>query len=586
MKSTDQQLQAIDAVHAGNSTKIRAGAGCGKTSTLVEIGHAMPQRRILYLAYNKAMADDAASRMPDNVTARTINSMAFGRAGVPFKHRLSQRLTGTQAAEYAGIMDYLEVAQNILLTPSAAGYFLQDWVGQFCHSADDQISFDHIRPAAIEELLPPDAITRLDKDPDILFRYRDEVGQSMLRYAQKTWARMTDVNDNMPITHDIYLKLFALSKPKLPFDLIMLDESQDANAVILQILQSQSAQGVFVGDSFQQLYAWRGAVDAMTKIETQKTVDLTQSFRFGPAIADMANAALEHFLGVTDFRLQGTPTLNSRLEHLDRPSAVLARTNASAIAHALQQKAAGRSVGFSGGTKELKAMVRAAEQLQRGASTEYQEFANFRSWEELVDHSKTRVGRDLKTFVTLVDNHGTYGLTQLLDGLVRNSEDADCLVATVHKAKGQEYDSVLLADDFMDKDAKGFTPAEGNVAYVAITRARQSLDPYGCEAFKPCVLAVASMPGVAVSNTQSVLDPGTRLGALETARVATPPAVSTAQVALRLPLRMEEWESLRARMDRKTLEEELAAYLRAKYLKPAPSVQRTANTDFDMIDLY
>ncbi len=301
----------------------------------------------------------------------------------------------------------------------------------------------------------------------------------------------------------------------------------------------------------------------------------------------MANAALEHFLGVTDFRLQGTPSLDSRLEHLDRPSAVLARTNASAIAHAIQQKAAGRSVGFSGGVKELKVMVRAAEQLQRGASTEYQEFSNFRSWEELVEHSKTRVGRDLKTFVTLVDNHGTYGLTQLLDGLARNSDEAECLVATVHKAKGQEYDSVLLADDFMDKDAKGFKPSEGNIAYVAITRARQFLDPYGCEAMKPCVLTVGAQPARPPVDirTQPTPDALTDVPGREPhLQQRGSPA---AQVALRLPLRMEEWERLRALMDRQTLENELAAYLRNKYLLSGRSPAAQKPTDhFDMIDLY
>ncbi|MGY3621811.1 hypothetical protein [Bradyrhizobium sp. USDA 10063] len=43
---------------------------------------------------------------------------------------------------------------------------------------------------------------------------------------------------------------------------------------------------IYVGDKYRQIYEWRGAVNAMKKIETQGETYLTTSFRFGTAIAE------------------------------------------------------------------------------------------------------------------------------------------------------------------------------------------------------------------------------------------------------------------------------------------------------------
>ncbi|MDH2406059.1 UvrD-helicase domain-containing protein [Bradyrhizobium sp. SSUT18] len=73
----------------------------------------------------------------------------------------------------------------------------------------------------------------------------------------------------MPLGHDGYLKLWALSSHAIAADFILLDEAQDTNPVVLDVLRKQPAQMIYVGDKYQQIYEWRGAVNAMEKIETQ-----------------------------------------------------------------------------------------------------------------------------------------------------------------------------------------------------------------------------------------------------------------------------------------------------------------------------
>ena len=54
----------------------------------------------------------------------------------------------------------------------------------------------------------------------------------------------------------------------------------------IDLLQRQNAPKVLVGDPNQQIYCFRGAVNAMSLIEGSTVFYLTQSFRFGPEVRD------------------------------------------------------------------------------------------------------------------------------------------------------------------------------------------------------------------------------------------------------------------------------------------------------------
>ena len=66
------------------------------------------------------------------------------------------------------------------------------------------------------------------------------------------------------------------------------------NPVTLSIIFRQSGKKVFVGDSHQAIYGWRGARNALGFAVKQGGVEryLTGSFRFGSNIARVANRIL------------------------------------------------------------------------------------------------------------------------------------------------------------------------------------------------------------------------------------------------------------------------------------------------------
>ena len=62
---------------------------------------------------------------------------------------------------------------------------------------------------------------------------------------------------------------------------------------LIDILVTQEQAKILVGDPHQQIYSFRGAVNALDSLQPTHTFYLTQSFRFGPEIAQVANSCLK-----------------------------------------------------------------------------------------------------------------------------------------------------------------------------------------------------------------------------------------------------------------------------------------------------
>jgi hypothetical protein len=209
---------------------------------------------------------------------------------------------------------------------------------------------------------------------------------------------------------------------------------------------------------------------------------LTQSFRFGPEIAKLANLWLESL--DADLRLSGLDALDSRIvDAMPDPAAILCRTNMGVIDAALGQLARGRRVAVVGGIGEAALLAQAAADLRNGRRTSHPDLAAFRSWEEFAAFVKTDPdGEDFRVLVSLVETYGTDQILALKRNLCDREADAEVTVSTCHKSKGREWDSVLIGQDFTPRsDDEGepmpLTRDQKMLAYVAVTRAKLALCP-------------------------------------------------------------------------------------------------------------
>lgn len=478
---TDEQRAIVEACRSGARLTVEAGAGTGKTSTLRAAAEAMRGRRGVYLAYNRLTAQDAHGTFPAGVVTSTAHSAAFRSLGHRYARRLSAAgaQTSRQQADLLGIYGRTYVTRSLGLTPGQLARLAMGAVKQFCQS--DR-----------RELVDADVPTL----PGVTGEAHAALVDVVLPWARAAWADLQHDDEagrgQLRFAHDHYLKLWALTDPYLQVDYLMFDEAQDANPVIEAIVRRQThAQVIAVGDSAQQLYAWRGAVDALARFPADARLQLTQSWRFGPAIADEANKWLE-LLGST-MRLVGAPGQPSRVgPFAGWPDAVLCRTNAAAFGEALEAMTAGLRVGMAGGGRKIQSLAEACRELQNGQTTGHPELFVFSSWGEVRDYVEdANDAGDLRALVSIIDDHGADAVIAAARRLVDlegrdRTAPVDLIVSTGHKAKGREWRAVRVGGDYVEPTDPAGRPgpverAECNAAYVTVTRAREFLDRAGLE---------------------------------------------------------------------------------------------------------
>lgn len=490
----------MDACDTGANLVVEAAAGAGKTSTLRMASKGM-RGRVLYVAYNKAAATEAARSFPSHVRCSTVHALAFGSIGRGYAPRLKGgRITAKDTAHLLGVRNPVEIGKHLVLTPVHIARLALDMVKRFCHSADRELSERQLPPVLglpslaelgrmHEEIPQRRAVGDHQGHAELLaawengLRARRDLADAVLPVARKAWEDINNPDGHKArFEHDHYLKMWQLTGPRLPYDVVMLDEAQDSNPVTSSIVVNQVGQRIAIGDGCQQLYAWRGAVDALATWPAEQRLYLTQSWRFGQAVADEANKWLS--LLDTEMRVRGNPSLASVVGPVPSPDAVLCRTNAGAVAKVMGYLDAGKRPALVGGAADLVRFAEAAADLQTGRRTNHPELFAFTTWGQVQDYvAEDPGGADLKVFVRLIDDHTPHKIISALSMTVEEHQ-ADVVVSTGHRAKGREWDRVAIHDDFpepADDEDTDFevSRADAMLAYVAVTRARLALDRRG-----------------------------------------------------------------------------------------------------------
>ena len=476
---TAEQVTCTKMIGTAEQLKIVAGAGCSKTTTLGLCADA-EKKTSLYLAFNKAMVEEAKQKFPAWVTVKTTHGLAYGVKGVEIAHKLVRPRgryvnvlgTGGEIAREFRIGP-IRLDSGKSITAAGIGVSVKNTVNRFEYSADSAISTKHVSFQALGKLV---------EEPG--FNYH-EFAAIVIGYANLLWKRRINPDDVALATHDTYLKLYQLSKPDLSaFDVIYLDEGQDTNDCVLSIVQAQTCKVVIVGDPYQQIYGWRGSINAMEKFVCDEAT-LSTSFRFGQAVADVANMVL-NINGDSKLRLKGWDQLESTIqpylteEQEKAEHARLYRTNANLIADGVELIGKGLKVAMEIDVQDFTRLLESAIALSedRIKDVKHENLVAFDSWAALVEEARL-VGGELGRIVNLVNRNEAYRVMEAL-GEYRKPTHPDVILTTAHKSKGREFDVVVLADDFpscynQEGSWVGLDDMERNLLYVAATRARKVL---------------------------------------------------------------------------------------------------------------
>lgn len=446
---------------------VDAAAGSGKTKTLVDYANRHKNKRGLYLAFNKDIAVHAQSRFPPWVTAKTTHSYAYQALGVSkYKDRLKGRIR-RQDIRSAGID-----LHNQYLFPDRMIKCILTGLTNFCIDGGTDFKPVHCGLEASS----------------------DEIKKAMLPQIGSIVKKFMDYETSgLPFTHDMYLKRFEMvGNIGAGFDYVMIDEAQDSNGVTLSLAQNAGIPVIYIGDPKQSIYAFRGAINAMSLVEG-KRFTLSISWRFGQKLADLCNYILSYSSEPLAAQIKGRPDRDTTIEpyvgKAPAKSFILSRTNAR-LFEGLIAIPANTTFYVAGGFDVLANQLLSAYALSRGEQHKVTDplVRVFNYWEDMVEEAQDD-DPDAKKLVKIIKEYGDQ-IPGIIDRLRlqqrQHHHDAQILLSTAHKAKGLEADNVIVLDDFQtikelqarlaeDKMSEIDFEQELNLLYVAVSRAKYKL---------------------------------------------------------------------------------------------------------------
>jgi superfamily I DNA/RNA helicase len=482
---TDQQTAIINST--GN-LRINAVAGSGKTTTIIEYAASRPANaRILYLAFNKSVKLEATRKFAEygltNTKVETAHSLAYKH--VVFRLNYKVKAQGYKNSEICQLLDIRGNEEKH--AEFVIANHISKFVTYFCNSDK----------AKVQDLNYLDTVVDAQAKTFVRTFYKFiEDGTRLLL------AKMD--RGEIEITHDFYLKKFQLSNPALPYDYILFDEAQDASAAMLDVFMKQKATKVIVGDTHQQIYGWRHAVNSLDKADFN-TLQLSASFRFTQDIANLATEILSwknHLFECKPVVITGKGASKKEVT-----KATIARTNLGLLLKAIEyitDNSKVKHIYFEGNISSYMyaddgASLYDVLSLYNGNHDRIRDklVGSMKDMDDLEEYVEKTEDHQLATMIEIVREYGNevHGIIKSLKELHTGDEDrhkAEMIFSTVHRSKGMEYDVVYLVNDFLSesklKELKekhksdktvAFDTArlneEINLLYVAITRTKNNL---------------------------------------------------------------------------------------------------------------
>jgi len=500
MQLTTEQQAFVEKVRDSyENIALTALAGSGKTSVLVHAAKELdPDEKTIAVAFSKVIATELQERMPKNIQCLTFNSLG---------HRAWQSFMGSK---------------KLTLTTNKTGNIVK----MYCRENPDLWDYwigisDVLQRAKREGLIPANAqgkpMSYVQDRTEAWVDYMNQHGLSPkvlggVEAAQVMFEEMLNLSINQAfegeIDFDDQIYMSACYPAKLTkYDTILVDEVQDSAFLqykLLEKMMDDSTRLIIAGDENQGIFAFRGASTTLMREMTDKyqcvRMPLTVSFRCPKSVIKVAQkyvpeirAAENADEGEVRTLLDWSPeTIEPKAVILCRNVAPLVRCTYRLIGNGRPAIMLGRDIGRSLGNlvkritspaKEL-GIVAFLDHLEEWRITEIQ-IARAKGkpdWEESVN-DKVDSLHAIQRYTQAKD---TEALQKGISAVFSDDAEGRILLSTIHRAKGREWGTVYLLDEwripskYAVQDAQKNPDSvqmqqEMNLMYVAVTRAKQKL---------------------------------------------------------------------------------------------------------------
>lgn len=458
---------------------IEALAGCGKTSTIVNLCELIPDgKKATFLAFNKHIQMELKEKLPDTVFCYT--SHGIGRGGISRKYKDAE-------------LDEFKIDK--LITIKAKKWDLSDFqyeeeLEQYLKSLKRLVSLCKLT-----------LTTQKKRIPELADKYDIPV------YTDKDVNRVlslleASINDKKTYDFDDMVFLPAVD-PKIwlfPQDYVFVDEAQDLSRaqqeMIKKMLKKDRKTGevigrlIVVGDKNQAIYGFSGSdsnsFEWFRKFPNTITLPLTTTFRCSKEVVKHANKLVPD-LKSADFAKRGSVKNGDVIKEAQSGDFILCRKTLPLVKLFFQflsqhRKAVikGSDIGFS--LIEMVKRKRNIDILKRNLKTELSEYASKLKSTGVLnikEHSGYAALED-RIMVILFIAESCKDMNELkrkINQIFTDKIDG-IVLSTVHKIKGLEAKRVFIVrpDILPMKTKKSWEyQQEKNLEYVAITRAKETL---------------------------------------------------------------------------------------------------------------
>lgn len=472
MQWSEQQQRIFDwfTVGKGNMV-IRARAGTGKTTTIIEaITHA-PEQQILLGAFNKKIASELQSRLKNpKAMAKTFHALGYGIIMYNWKgcsldkgrsERLSRVVAGSSCPDsVVNLVKRLSsLGKNICPNPTMSKML--------------DICFLHdIEPT--EEAV---------NDGWTIHRISELAMGVMAKAAEKDGTFDFDDMVYVPIRNNWI-------KPK--FDLVVIDEAQDMNASQL-IMATRLSRGriVVVGDDKQAIYGFRGAdSNSLDRLKGELVADelgLNITYRCPKSVVSYVNRIVPDFIADASAPdgIVRPLSYDKMIEEAEAGDFILSRVNAPLTKTCFKLLALNKRAMVEG-----REIGQAIKKIVKGFKiTDINDlFPKLIEWQQKQLDKLSRVDNEfvaskiehmndqVEIIRIFAENSDTLDEMMLkLDVMFQQTENGkyDYIVcSSVHKSKGLERNRVFGLVDTL-YPGKNKSIEEQNIEYVMVTRAKK-----------------------------------------------------------------------------------------------------------------
>ena len=560
---TTEQKDIVSSVEKYNRIKVEALAGTGKTTIILAIilNYAelciKKRKKILVLTFNRAIANEiqykikkerldvvAEAKTGHSLALKYVKEILFSNQEIDTKNKLDpediSRLLDISSYQLSDIIIKVfeafcksnftninkEIIKKVILSDFQLRSEVEHYEDRYKEEYKEKISyFFNILKILNQSIVKISPITsvivsfykRNFINNIIKFFMRDiEIYEIIYIKVKQLFKKM--IKKECDLTHSFYLKFFHialfedfwfLDEVFSSYYAVLYDEAQDADPVMVDILNKiPQSKVVIIGDDHQNIYAFRKTINALRNMKSETNLSLTINFRSTQKILDYANSIIKHLKGDTKKLRSNIKESNIDVFEI-KTEAFLTRTNASIIEYILNE----------GKDKKLR-FLRKVDEIFSLPIDIYERFFinkqvkkhrnlnNFYSLEAFEEYANQIQDIEYINAISLVKKYRekikeAYDIAKKYENK-KYKEDEAITVATVHSAKGKEWDKVSLANDFkrisqifstLAKNNIDFdeylrivksNPEENqivlnvvqeiNLLYVAITRAKSKLD--------------------------------------------------------------------------------------------------------------